>query len=64
MSWIRSVLKYGSACWDPCRERQLNVLARVQQEAAQFTRHMKDCDWETLAERRTIARLCALCKAY
>jgi len=63
MSWIRSVLKYGSACSDQCRG-EINALARVQQEAAQFTRHMKDCDWETLAERRTIARLCALCKAY
>ena len=25
---------------------------------------MRDSDWETLAERRTIARLCALFKAY
>jgi hypothetical protein len=24
----------------------------------------KDSDWENVAQRRTIARLCALCKAY
>jgi hypothetical protein len=29
-------------------------------KAAQFTDHTKDSDWETLAQRRTIARLCAL----
>jgi len=39
------------------------VLGRVQKEAAQFANHAKDSDWETLAERRTIARLCALFKA-
>jgi len=32
--------------------------------AAQFTDHTKDSDWETLAQRRTIARLCAIFKAY
>jgi len=57
-------IEYGSACWDPCREGQINPLDRVQKKAAQFTYHMKDSDWETLAQRRTIARLCALFKAY
>jgi hypothetical protein len=33
-------------------------------EAAQLTDRTVDCDWENLAERRTIARLCALFKAY
>jgi len=36
------------------------VLDRVLKEAAQFTDRTEDCDWETLAERRAIARLCAL----
>jgi len=36
------------------------VLDRVQTKAAQFTNHTKDSDWETLAQLRTIARLCAL----
>ena len=46
-----------------CRE-QINELDRVQKEAAQFTNHTKDSDWETLAHRRRIARLCAHFKAY
>ena len=29
---------------------------RVQKEAAEFTNHTKDCDWGTLAHRRTIER--------
>ena len=40
------------------------MLHRVQRKAAQFTNHTKDSDWETLAQRRTTARLCALFKAY
>ena len=44
--------------------RTENALDRVQTKAAQFFRHKKDSDWETLAQRRTIARLCALFKAY
>ena len=40
------------------------MLDRVQKEAAQFANHTKDSDWETLAQRRTIARLCALFKVY
>jgi len=33
---------------------------RIQKKAAQFTNHTKDCDWETLAQHRTIE----LFKAY
>jgi hypothetical protein len=29
-----------------------------------FTHHTKDSDWEILAQRKTIERLCALFKAY
>jgi len=64
MSVARPILEYGSACWDPCREGQMNVLDRVQEKAAQFTNHTKYPDWGTLAQRRTTARLCALFKAY
>jgi hypothetical protein len=32
----------------------------VQQKAAQFTNHTKDSDWENLADRRAIGRLCVL----
>ena len=47
-SLVCPVLEYGSACWDPCRERQINALDRVQKKAAQYTNHTKDSDWETL----------------
>ena len=60
---VHPVLEYEAACWDPCR-RQINPLDRVQMKAAQFTYHTKDSDWESLAQRMTIARLCALFKAY
>jgi hypothetical protein len=33
------------------------VSDRVQKEAAQFANHTKDSDWETLTQRRTIARM-------
>jgi hypothetical protein len=32
--------------------------------AAKFAHHRKDSNWETLTERRKIARICALFKAY
>jgi len=52
-----------SACWDQRRE-QINALDRVQQNVVQFTVHIKESDGETVAERRTIALLCALLKAF
>jgi len=64
MSLVRPILEYGSACWDPCREGQVNALDREQKEAAQFTYHTKDSEWETLAQRWTIARLYALSTVY
>jgi len=36
----------------------------VQTKAAKFANRTKDSDWQTLAQRRPIARLCALFKAY
>jgi hypothetical protein len=63
-SLVRPILEYGSACWNPCRERQINALDRVQRKSALFTNYTKGSEWETLAQRRTITRLCALFKAY
>ena len=63
-SLVRPVLEYGSACWDPCREGQINALDRVQKKAAQFTNHTMDSDWESLAKRRRIACICAVFKAH
>ena len=62
MSLVCPVIENGTACRDPCIDGQINALDRVQTKAAQFTNHMKDSDWETLAQCR-IARLCALFKA-
>ena len=61
---VRPILEYSAACWDPCRDGRKNALDRVQKKTAQFTNHTKVSDWETLAQRRTIARLCVLFKAY
>jgi hypothetical protein len=60
---VRSVRECGTACWSPCRGGQINALDRVQKKAAQFINRMKDSDLETLAQRRTMSRLCALFKA-
>ena len=62
-SSVGPVLEYEAACWDPSRAGQINALDRVQTKAAQFTDRTKDSNWETLAQRSTIARLCALFKA-
>jgi hypothetical protein len=63
-SLVRPILEHGVACWVPCRRGQVNALDRVQKKAAQFTNHTKYSDWETLAQRRTLARLYALFRAY
>ena len=56
-SLVHPVLGSGSALLGTM---QRNTLDRVQKKAAQFTNHTKDFDWETLAQRRTVLRLCAL----
>jgi len=60
----RPILEYGAACWDPYRECQISALDRVQNKAARFAHHSGGSDWESLAQRRKIARMCALYKAY
>jgi hypothetical protein len=59
-SLVRPVLEYKSVCWDTCRKRQINEINKKRKKAVQFTNHTKDSDWENLAQRRTIARLCAI----
>ena len=54
----------AAACWDPYRECQISALDRVQNKAAKFAPHSGGSDWESLAQRRKIARMCALYKAY
>jgi len=61
---VRLILEYGAACWDPYRECQISALDGVQNKAAKFAHHSGGSDWESLAQRRKIARMCALYKAY
>jgi len=51
-------------CWDPYREGQVSALNRVQKGAANFANNINESGWETLAQRRLTARICALFKAY
>jgi hypothetical protein len=63
MSQVRPILEYGVPCWDPYREGQINALDREQKKAAKFADRTNDSIWETLAQRRKIAGMCALFKA-
>jgi len=64
MPRVRPILEYGAACWDPYREGQKSALDRVQKKAAKFAHHTSSSNWETLASRRKLTRICALFKAY
>jgi hypothetical protein len=48
---------------DLYREGQINALDRVQRKAAKFANLTNASDWDTLAQRRTVACLCTLLKA-
>jgi hypothetical protein len=60
----RPILEYEAACWDPYKKGQVNALDRVQHVAKKFAPHRNDSNWETLTQRREIARICALFKEY
>jgi len=64
MSLVRPILEYGAACWDPYRKGQISALDRVQKKVAKFAHHKNSPNWETLASRRKLSRICALFKAY
>jgi len=59
----RPILEYGAACWDPFREGPINALDRVHKKAAKFADLTNESNWEKLAQRKTIACICALYKA-
>jgi hypothetical protein len=61
---VLPILEYGAACWDSYREGQINALDRVQNKAAKFAHHRNDSNWKTLKQRRKIACICAVFKAY
>jgi hypothetical protein len=56
-SLVPPILEYGTACWDPYSDCQINALDRVQNKAAKFVHHTGGLDWESLAQRRKIARM-------
>jgi hypothetical protein len=64
MSLVCPILEYGAACWDPYRKGQISAIDRVQKRAAKFAYHMNRPNWETLASRRKLSRICALFKVY
>jgi hypothetical protein len=64
MSLVSPSLEYGAACWDQYREGQISMLDRVKKKEAKFAHHMDKPNWETLASRRKLSRICALFKAY
>ena len=64
MSLARPILEYGTACWDPYRAGQISALDRVQKKAAKFAHRTSSPNWETLASRRKLSRICAHFKAY
>jgi hypothetical protein len=61
---VRPILEYGAVCWDPHGECQVSALNRVQNRAAKFAHNTNETGWETLAQRRRTARICALFKAH
>jgi len=48
----------------PYREGQVGALHREQNIAAKFANNINKLGWETLAQRRLIARICGLFKAH
>ena len=63
-SLVRPILEYWALCWDPYRECQISALHCVQNKAAKFAHHSGGSDWESLAQHRKTARMCALYKVY
>jgi hypothetical protein len=49
---------------DLYREEHISLLDRVHNKVAKFAHHRNDSNWETLAERRKVARICALFETY
>ena len=59
MSLVRPILECEAACWDPYREGKKSALGRVQKKAANLAHHTNRPNWEILASRRKLSRICA-----
>jgi len=64
MSLVLRILEYGASCCDQYREDQIKALDRVPKKTSKFANHVNDSGLETLAQRRNIARICAMFKVY
>ena len=62
--WVRIRGIHTGNCWGTYRDCQISALDRVQNKVAKFAHHSGGSDWESLAQRRKTARICALYKAY
>ncbi|KAJ4426704.1 hypothetical protein ANN_26502 [Periplaneta americana] len=63
-SLVRPVMEYGAACWDPYRLEHIKTLEKIKKRALKCCRKNSPLKWDTLTDRRTRIRLCALFKTY
>jgi hypothetical protein len=56
-SLVRPILDYGADCWDLYREVRVIGSDGEHKQAAKFATRMKESVWETLAQRRKVARI-------
>ncbi|KAJ4426821.1 hypothetical protein ANN_26620 [Periplaneta americana] len=63
-SLVRPVMEYGAACWDPYRLEHIKTLEKIKKRALKCCRKNSPFKWDTLTDRRTRIRLCALFKTY
>ena len=63
-SLVHPILEYEAVCWDPYRKCQIRALDHVQNKGAKFAHNSGSSDWESLAQRRKIAHVCALQSIY
>jgi hypothetical protein len=64
MALVRPVLECGAVCWGPDGDSRVSALNRAHKGAAKFANNMNPLGWETLAQRRLVAGICSLLKAY
>ncbi|KAJ4451762.1 hypothetical protein ANN_03234 [Periplaneta americana] len=63
-SLVRPVMEYGVACWDPYRLEHNKALEKIQKRALKCCQKNSPLKWDTLTDRRTRIRLCAMFKTY
>ncbi|KAJ4437846.1 hypothetical protein ANN_13784 [Periplaneta americana] len=63
-SLVRPVMEYGATCWDPYRLEHIKTLEKIKKRALKCCLKNSPLKWDTLMDRRTRIRLCALFKTY